>query len=128
MAEAEGSNQQAIEAYRAGIRTRATASICGYYETAIIYDRMGRADSALAYLEKALDMPAVPGRLFNESYSLAPSLKRLGELYESRGDRKKAIDYYGRFVALWKDADPALQPAVKDVRGRLARLAQEPGT
>jgi len=29
---------------------------------------------------------------------------------------------------LWKDADPELQPGVKEVRARLARLAQEPGT
>jgi hypothetical protein len=62
-----------------------------------------------------------------ESYTLAPSLKRLGELYESRGDRRRAADYYGRFIDLWKNADPELQPAVREVRGRLAQLAREPG-
>ena len=93
----------------------------------MVYDRMAMPDSTLSYLEKAVSTPTVLGRIFNESYSLAPSYKRLGELYESRGDRKKASDYYGRFVALWKDADPSLQPVVKDVRGRIARLAQEPG-
>ena len=30
--------------------------------------------------------------------------------------------------ALRKDADPELQPTVREVRGRLAHLAQEPGT
>jgi hypothetical protein len=30
-------------------------------------------------------------------------------------------------VDLWSDADAELQPGVKEVRGRLARLAQEPG-
>jgi hypothetical protein len=27
------------------------------------------------------------------------------------GDRGKAIEYYTRFVELWKDADPGLQPS-----------------
>jgi hypothetical protein len=30
-------------------------------------------------------------------------------------------------VELWKNADPELQPAVRDIRERLARLAKEPG-
>jgi hypothetical protein len=63
----------------------------------------------------------------DDAFSLAPSYKRLGELYEARGDRKRAADYYGKFVDLWKDADPELQPAVTEIRQRLARLAQEPG-
>jgi hypothetical protein len=60
-----------------------------------------------------------------DAWGLAPSLKRLGELYEARGDRQRALEYYGRFVALWKDADPALQPAVREVRGRMGQLAGE---
>jgi eukaryotic-like serine/threonine-protein kinase len=75
-----------------------------------------------------VDTPNVMGRVTAEPYSLAPTYKRLGELYEAKGDRKRAAEYYGRFVELWKDADPELQPGVKEVRGRLARLAQEPGT
>jgi hypothetical protein len=30
-------------------------------------------------------------------------------------------------VALWKNADPELQPGVREIRERLARLAKEPG-
>jgi tetratricopeptide (TPR) repeat protein len=59
------------------------------------------------------------------SYALAAAYKRLGELNEARGDRAKALEYYGRFVDLWTDADPDLQPVVRDVRARLARLAGE---
>jgi DNA-binding SARP family transcriptional activator len=66
-------------------------------------------------------------RLYNGALTLAPALKRLGELYEAKGDRKRAREYYEKFVTLWKDADPELQPGVKEVRGRLAKLAQEPG-
>jgi len=58
-------------------------------------------------------------------WTLPPSLRRLGELYEARGDRAKALEYYGRFVDLWKGADPELQPVVRDMRARAARLAGE---
>jgi hypothetical protein len=56
---------------------------------------------------------------------MPPTLKRLGELYEQRGNREKALEYYGRFVDLWTDADPELQPIVRDVKRRMARLAGE---
>jgi len=52
--------------------------------------------------------------------------RRLGELYEARGDRAKAGDYYARLVDLWKDADPELQPIVADARAALKRLRGEP--
>jgi hypothetical protein len=65
-------------------------------------------------------------RLYDVFLSLAPTYRRLGELYEERGDAARAKAYYGRLVDLWKDADPELQPVVRDVRARLARLSAEP--
>ena len=53
--------------------------------------------------------------------------RRLGELYEAKGDTKRAIQRYSDFVELWKNADPALQPLVKDVRERMARLQKKTG-
>jgi len=53
---------------------------------------------------------------------LAGTYKRLGELYEAKGDKTKAASYYTKFITLWKDADPELQPRVAEVRKRLARL------
>jgi hypothetical protein len=52
--------------------------------------------------------------------------RRLGDLYEGRGERDKAVDRYNRFVELWKNADADLQPQVREVRARLARLVGEP--
>jgi hypothetical protein len=67
-----------------------------------------------------------PARFFaDELRFMPPTLKRLGELYEQRGNREKALEYYGRFVDLWKDADAALQPIVQEVRQWMARLARE---
>ena len=54
-----------------------------------------------------------------------PTHKLLGELYEARGDREKAVEQSNEFVELWKDASPELQPQVRDVRQRLARLVGE---
>jgi tetratricopeptide (TPR) repeat protein len=53
---------------------------------------------------------------------LAGMYKRLGELYEAKGDREKAVGHYLKFVELWKNADPELQPKVAAVKQRLARL------
>jgi hypothetical protein len=99
--------------------------VCGLYDMATIYDRQGKADSALASYDRLITHPTTESLTGFERYALAPSDKRLGELYEGKGDRKKAADYYGRFVELWKKADPPLQSAVKEVRERLARLAIE---
>ena len=48
--------------------------------------------------------------------------KRLGELYEARGDRQKALGHYLQFVELWKNADPDLKPKVREVRAKIDRL------
>ena len=128
LAEAEKRDDDALEAYREFDRSSGDCGTCGLYEIATIYDRRGQADSALANYERLLAHPSLIPALGPERYSLSASYKRAGELYEAKGDRKKAADYYGRFVDLWKDADPELQPAVREVRARLAQLAREPNT
>jgi hypothetical protein len=60
-----------------------------------------------------------------DSFVLAAAYKRLGELYEARHDPTKAIEAYTRLVDLWKTADTELQPVVRDIRARIARLAAE---
>jgi len=64
-------------------------------------------------------------RAFEEELTLGPTYRRLGEMYEERGQLDKAREYYGRFIDLWKNADAELQPIVREIRGRLTRLAQE---
>jgi tetratricopeptide (TPR) repeat protein len=127
IAEAEGRSNDAVAAFRAVYDEGGVCELCGLYELAGAYNTLGQVDSAIAIYERFVTTPA-RARLRADGAWLAPSLKRLGELYESKGDRKKAADYYGKFVDVWKDADPELQPGVREVRQRLARLAQEPGT
>jgi eukaryotic-like serine/threonine-protein kinase len=88
-----------------------------------VYDAAQQPDSAIAMFERYLSVPfwgryAVP---YDPLY-LARIQRRLGELYEAEGDRAKAAAYYQKFVDLWKNADPELQPKVAEVRLRLARL------
>ena len=82
------------------------------------------ADSALAAYERAAGR-GTTWKTIGDAFGLAPSLRRLGELYEARGDREQALKYYGRFAELWKGADPVLQPKVREVKQRMAQLAGE---
>ncbi len=63
--------------------------------------------------------------MFEDQDWLAGSYKRLGELYEAAGDLPKAATNLEKFVELWKDADPELQPKVRDARTRLDRIRAE---
>jgi tetratricopeptide (TPR) repeat protein len=116
---------QAIAAFR-----RAERGICGYcvhVAMAGAFDRLGLPDSALTYYEKwaaAGENDWYGPGVYNIWQPLA--FFRLGELYEAKGERAKAVDFYGRFADLWRDADPALQPRVREAKRRLATLVAEP--
>jgi hypothetical protein len=57
-----------------------------------------------------------------DPYDLARVLERLGQLHDARNDTTRALSYHSRFVDLWKDADPELQPRVAAARRRIAEL------
>jgi len=121
---AEGRFQDAIRGYRTWYDEDSCA-VCGLFLLGRAYEKAGQPDSALAVYERAVTTPGYL-RAFEEDATLGPTYRRLAELYEERGQLDKARDYYGRFVDLWKDADPDLQPIVRDVKQRLARLSAEP--
>jgi tetratricopeptide (TPR) repeat protein len=88
------------------------------------YDQAGETDSVIAVYERYVTTPW-PDRLDSgDWYALAVIYERLGGLYELRGEEEKASLYYGRFVELWKDADPDLQPRVEAARRAMARLSE----
>jgi tetratricopeptide (TPR) repeat protein len=92
------------------------------------FDQAGMADSAIAMFEQYISTPDVSRMEFDQDPTyLAGTYKRLGELYEAKGERVKAASNYRKFVELWKDADPELQPKVVEVRRRLARLEKAEG-
>jgi tetratricopeptide (TPR) repeat protein len=64
------------------------------------------------------------GSLFELPY-VAPSQLRLGEIAERQGRADEAADHYTRVLELWRDADPPLQPLVREARARLAKVRSE---
>ncbi len=119
---AEGRVEDAILGYRAWIE-QAENPADGLFELATTYERAREPDSALAVYERSVTAPGVraPLVLFDpvDARAFAATLQRLGALYRARGEHAKARDYYGRFVDLWKDADPELQPIVAEARAAL---------
>jgi tetratricopeptide (TPR) repeat protein len=108
--------------------TRAHAALGGVNwlpQIGMALDRAGKSDSALAVYEHYLSSTWLY-RIRADAYDLAHVLRRAGEMYEAKGDRARAIERYERFVSLWRDADPLLQPQVTDVKRRLADLTGEP--
>jgi tetratricopeptide (TPR) repeat protein len=123
---AEGRTQDAIAAFR-GWWDNSGCGTCALAELGRAYDQAKQSDSALALYQRAAESPRDLLSIYDQQWGLAQSYHRLGELYEDKGNTQKALDYYGRFVALWKEADPELQPQVREVKERMARLAGEAG-
>jgi tetratricopeptide (TPR) repeat protein len=121
---AEDRPQDAVTAFRDADRWGYCPD-CANWELGVAFDRANQTDSAVAAYERAASRAATGWKTLENQWGLGPSLKRLGELYEARGDRTRAIEHYSRFVDLWKDADPVLQPAVRQAREHLAALAGE---
>jgi tRNA A-37 threonylcarbamoyl transferase component Bud32/tetratricopeptide (TPR) repeat protein/TolB-like protein len=96
-------------------------SFCMPFALGRAYDQANQADSTIANLERYLASPH-RNRINIDALMLAPIHKRLGELYEAKGDAKRAAEHYATFVELWKRADPDLQPKVAEGRTRLERV------
>ena len=120
---ARGEYRQAITASRV-MRTLSHCAHCGLYREAELWERLRRPDSVLAVLERAVGSMAYRDNPEDVMF-YPPALKRLGELYEARGDRARARAYYERFAELWQNADPELQPQVAEVRQRIAALGPD---
>jgi DNA-binding SARP family transcriptional activator len=76
--------------------------------------RLGRSEEAIGWYR------SIAERASYELVYLAPAELRLARIYDARDDRTSAREHYRRFVELWRDADPELQPAVEEAERRLA--------
>jgi tetratricopeptide (TPR) repeat protein len=122
---AAGRYDDALANLRDADRQFAMTERVGAITLAQAFDLAGKPDSAIAYFERAV--AAKDYSLAADTHFRAGSYKRLGELYEAKGDTAKAESNYQKFIELWKDADPELQPKVRDARDRLARLRRGRG-
>ena len=113
----------------AGARTslrvteRVGGAVCDLGMLARSYDLAGAADSAIVIYERYLDTRHLD-RVETDAIYLPVVHKRLGELYEAKEQREKAIAHYRTFIDLWKNADPELQPKVTDAKQRVAALTR----
>ena len=78
--------------------------------------RLGRDQEAYGWL-------AGFGALHGTEYTyLAHVYLLLGQIHERRGERDRAMHFYGRFLARWAEADGPLQPLVDSVKTSAASL------
>ncbi|HXY30239.1 MAG TPA: protein kinase [Gemmatimonadaceae bacterium] len=124
LAIAERRYDDAIASFRA--ENQLGCPVCGLALLSRAYDLAGNADSAIAIAERA-EATRDFKRIDEDGIYRAAYLKRLGELYDAKGDRERALTYYGKFVALWSGADPELQVQVQAVRKRMAALLSQQG-
>jgi tetratricopeptide (TPR) repeat protein len=77
-------------------------------ELALVYERLGQPDSAIAIYERYLSA-RVLYRAEMDAFYLASALKRLGSLYEQQNQPALAARSYDRLTELWRHADPDLK-------------------
>ena len=95
--------------------------ICALPDLARAYDLGSKPDSAIAVFERYVRSPDILRSDVDPVY-LAGARKRLGELYDAKGDAANAALHFAAFIELWKNADPELQPKVREARARLEVL------
>jgi eukaryotic-like serine/threonine-protein kinase len=106
-----------------GFHESLCGTVCLSFNLARAFDLAEKPDSAIAMYERYLNTPSAWRLWLIDQLALAGTYKRLGELYEAKGERQKAASHYVRFIELWKNADAEFQPQVAEVRRRLVRLA-----
>jgi DNA-binding SARP family transcriptional activator/thioredoxin-like negative regulator of GroEL len=117
---AEGRVQDAIAEFRKG-EGASQCPVCGMESLARAYETSGQTDSAVAAYERRL-RTLWGQRVMLDAVELPLVYRRLGALYETRGELEKAKGAYTRFIDLWKNCDPEVQPQVAEVRRQVHRL------
>ncbi|HEX9562463.1 MAG TPA: hypothetical protein VF981_00760, partial [Gemmatimonadaceae bacterium] len=123
IARAESRYDEAIREARAAIG--GGCPDCGLPDLAMAHDQAGQPDSAIALYTRFTEGRAIS--MADKGIWLALTHKRLGELYDGRGNADFALSHYARFVELWKDADADLQPQVQKARDRMRELQRRRG-
>ena len=123
VAAAGGRTRQALaDLDRAGWEAAASVFVAEAYDRYFrgeLLQRAGRDDEALGWFHSIAERAAY------ELVYLAPAHLRQAEIHDRRGNRTQAAQHYRRFIELWREADPELQPVVDVARRRLDELSKE---
>lgn len=123
---ADGRYDAAVDGYHAARRLEGLGCQCGYHQLALSHERAGRADSAIAYYERFIDVHGAE-RLYRRAGQYGTALERIARLHDDLGNLGEAAAYYIRFADLWADADPDLQPRVAAARARAEEIVRSRG-
>ena len=110
---------------RVGMFDDAFVSVADHPDLARAYDRLGSADSAIAVYERYLAARSL-NRSLLDAFELAPALERLAQLYEARGDYRRASAALLRFADQWREADINLRPRMLQAERRADALGRAP--
>jgi tetratricopeptide (TPR) repeat protein len=91
-----------------------------FYPLALAYYGAGDLEKARAQFEKITLLTT--GRL-NYGNLYAKSFYWLGKIAEEQNDKRRAAENYGKFIELWKAADPG-QPEIADAVRRLSSVSR----
>ena len=92
------------------------AEVADRYLRAELLHRLGRDDEAIGWYR------SIAERASYELMYVAPAERQLGVIYAARGNRAAAREHYARFIDLWRNADPELQPVVAEAERAVAGL------
>ena len=113
---AGGNYEEAVELLEMACKLREDSYVIE--SLAYAYFMKGDLDQAISNYELLINMKDLGWEA--QEYWIKAHYQ-LGKIYEEKGDVENAIQYYKRFLDLWKDADPGLAE-VEDARTRLVRL------
>jgi tetratricopeptide (TPR) repeat protein len=119
----EGRTDEAIAQFRQLDAGNACAT-CGYPWLARAYEQAGNVDSAEAYYRRFVDLPSAD--LWYDDAHMVHSLQTLGQIYETRGDKPRALEAYSRLATLYRNAEPQFKPVYDKAKAAMVRLTGEP--
>jgi tetratricopeptide (TPR) repeat protein len=113
-------DELAVERTRVSLITRTATYSNGleHFLRGELLHQLGRDDEALTWYNTIGD---------DFSYDvvfMAPAHLRKAEIYDARGRKAQALVEYQRFLQLWRNADPELQPIVRRVTQRVGVLSK----
>jgi hypothetical protein len=95
---------------------------CWQFERAMVIEDVGTPDDAIAGWEQRAD--GVDVFFMANAMEWPATYERLCHLHAQHGEATAAAQYCSRFVDLWADADPELQPRVRAAQQRLDTVTE----
>jgi len=124
LARQAGDVERAVELYDS--MERGVCRECGLFWRGFLLEDVGDRAGAIAAWEEYLSRDWHIRHIL-DPFGLGSVYESLGRLHDEEGEPEQAAIYYARFVELWENADPDLQPRVRAAQARLEEIVRERG-